>query len=545
MLSVTNVSCRYGDLLLFEHVNVQIKPGERLAIVGPNGAGKTSLLRIMSGEQRPHSGSVSVTGNASLGFLRQGFADMPTGTLRDLLDGPLEGLYAAQAKLEDAAVSLADPDIDPDRAADAFAAAQDGFDARGGYETMSRVDALLDRFGLAAVDLDRPLSSLSGGQKTRAGLAALLARRPDVLLLDEPTNHLDQDMLSWLADFIAEYQGAVVMVSHDRAFLDDVANATLNIDPVRKTATLYAGNYSDFRAEKEHEEEEAAAAWHRQQVEIDRIERDIRAAESKARSIEHSTIDFAVRKKAAKIARPAVVRKKKLERQLASEEAAEKPEREWAVAVQFQSMEGGARDAVTLTDVSVSLSGREVLHNISLLVRHGDRIALTGSNGSGKTTLIRLIQGELKPDTGTMRTGSGVKIGYFAQEQQILQPTLSVLEQIRKVVPISETEIRTELHKFLFAGDTVHRRVADLSYGERARLMLAMLVLQKTSLLLLDEPLNHLDIGARESFEAALMNFSGTMIMVLHDRYAIDRLATREVEVRGGRLIEHHRSTAS
>ena len=538
MLTVSNVSLRLGDLLLFDHVSFSVNPGDRIGLVGPNGAGKSSLLRLITGDLIPTTGSIWQSPGHRLGYLRQGFADVPEGTLGDVLDIPARGLFAAHRELDAATARFADPDAELEAAAVAFQAVSDRFEALGGYGLMAEIEALLDQFGLADLPLDRPVDQMSGGQKTRAGLAALLASRPDILVLDEPTNHLDESGLMWLQQFLAQYAGAFIIVSHDRAFLDDTVEEILAIDPVSLSVKKYAGNYSDYAAMREHERHEAEAAWYRQQVEVTRIKQDIRAAESNARSIENNTIDFAIRKKAAKIARPAVVRKKKLEKKLASEDAAVRPERSWGLALDFGEIDGGARDVAVADAVSVTYGRHDVLRDITVTVHNGDRIAITGENGSGKTTLLRVLGGEFVPSAGTVKHGPHVKIGYFSQEQETLNPNLTVLEQAGEIVSLSETDLRNELHRFLFGGDTVYKLVGDLSYGERARLMLATLVLRQTTLLLLDEPLNHLDIDARESFEHALLQFRGTMLMVLHDRYAIERLATREWLVSDGRVIE-------
>lgn len=538
MFMINDVSKRFGDTLLFEHVTFSINPGERLGLVGPNGAGKSTLLRILTGDLAPDTGSVFRPAGISIGYLRQGFSDIPHGTLGDLIDVPTGGLVRAHDAVEQSTASFGDQEVDPLDAADALERASDEFEALGGYTTLAELEALLDRFGLTDVQMDRPLSTLSGGQKTRAGLAGLLVTRPDILMLDEPTNHLDADALAWLSSFLADYPGAMLIVSHDRAFLDEVATAILALDDREKTVTRYAGNYSDFIAAREHEAEEAEAAWHRHQVTVARIKRDIQAAESKSRSIESSTIDYAVRKKAAKIARPAVVRKKKLQRMLDSEEAAERPERRWRLSLGFADPDGGARDVVRIEGASVRLGDRSVLDDVDLQVRHGDRVALLGANGSGKTTLMRLIAGDLEPDSGVVRLGPNVRVGYFAQEQQTLDPERTILDHARQAASMPEGELRAELHKFLFGGEMVHRRVAELSYGERARLMLSLLVLRGTTVLLLDEPMNHLDLDAREEFEEALASFGGTIIMVLHDRYAVERLATRVILLEAGRLVE-------
>lgn len=538
MLTVNNLSKRFGDTLLFENISFSINTGDRIGLVGPNGSGKSTLIRMLVGNEPRDTGAITLAPDSSIGYLRQGFSDIPDGRLSDLLDVPTQGLIRCHAELESAAIALADPQADPDTSGMAYERASNRFEALGGYAAITGMEGLLDRFGLADIHMDRPLAHLSGGQKTRAGLAALLSARPDVLILDEPTNHLDADGMAWLAGFLNGYTGAMLLVSHDRGFLDDVVNGIYALDPVSHSLGIYPGNYSAYVAAKSHEEEEAKAAWNRQQAEVTKIKRDIQAIETKARSIESSTIDYAVRKKAAKIARPGVVRKKKLERMLGSDDAAAKPEQRWGMSLSFTQSREGARDVVRLDDVHVRFGGEQVLDGVDLFVRHGERIALLGPNGSGKTTLLRVMTGEIPPDSGSVRIGSGVRIGYFAQEQETLDPGATLLEQAQKVAAMSESDLRTFLHKFLFGGDTVHRRVGDLSYGERARLMLAILVLRETTVLLLDEPLNHLDIEAREDFEKALSQFPGTCIMVLHDRYAVERLANRVVELRDGRVLE-------
>lgn len=538
MLSVSNVSRRIGDLLLFENVNFTINNHDRSAIVGPNGAGKSTLLRILAGEIAPDTGDTQLQPGATVGYLRQGFADSPDGTLADVLDIPTRGLYRAARALDTATESLSDPDIDVDAAAAAFESATDDFEALGGYQLAAEIESLLDQFGLGDIPLDRPVTELSGGQKTRAGLAALLATKPDLLILDEPTNHLDVSALDWLQEFLRTYRGAVVIVSHDRSFLDETVNNIIAIDPRTKSVREYSGNYSDFVESRTHEAEEAEAAWHRQQVKVAKMQRDIDAAEQKSRTIENNTIDYAIRKKAAKIARPAVVRKKKIERLLNAEDAAERPERSWGMSLEFAQPTGGTRDVIATQDLVVGYGDTPILRSLNLIVRNGDRVAITGDNGTGKTTLLRTISGGLTPVSGSVRYGPGVTFGYLSQEQETLDPSLTVLEQAARTVNTSETEIRNELHKFLFGGDTVHKRIADLSYGERTRLMLALLVLNHTTVLILDEPLNHLDIDAREEFEQALLRFCGTILMVLHDRYAIDRLATHEWLVVDGKITE-------
>jgi ATP-binding cassette subfamily F protein 3 len=414
------------------------------------------------------------------------------------------------------------------------------FEAAGGYEALARHDEVLRGVGLAGLPASRPVGSLSGGQKTRLGLARLLAEAPDVLLLDEPTNHLDVEGLEWLENYLAAYKGSVVVVSHDRTFLDNVATTILALDGVTRTVTTYAGGYSDYVAAREAARAAQAAAYLRQEKRIVRLEEDVRAIKGRAMAKEQATQNDFRRARAKSLARRAVTLQRRLERQLDSEEHLEKPAQSWSLKLDLAADRSGARDVLAVRDVSFSYSeaGAPVLRGASLSVRHGDRLIVTGPNGGGKSTLVRLIAGELHPQTGEIRLGSGVRLGYFAQEETVLDALATPLSIVRGASALGETEARSFLHLFLFSGDDVFTPVSRLSYGERARLVLARLVLGGANLLLLDEPLNHLDIPSRERFEKALDGFPGTIIAVLHDRAAIARLANRVVELRDGRLIE-------
>ncbi len=538
MLTANHLSKRLGDTPILDSISFTLNSGERIGLIGPNGSGKSTLLQILTGELPPDTGTVSTIPGTTIGYLRQGFADNPDGTLAILLDGPARGLLQAHSDMDESLVLYGDPAIDPERVTKAYDAASGAFEAAGGYQSLDELGALLARFGVDRVPFDTPLRELSGGQKTRAGLAALLTTQPDVLILDEPTNHLDIDALTWLEAFLNDYQGAVIVVSHDRGFLDAVVTHIVELDPDTRSITSYAGSFGDYVAIKRHEEAEKAAAYARQQKDIARIEEDIRGTEHHARTIEANTIDFAVRKKAAKIARPAVVRKKKLERLLESSAYVEKPQRKWGMSVDLNATSQGSRDVIVIERATLGYGSQAILHDVSLHLTYGDKVAIVGPNGGGKSTLIRTVTGELAPLAGAVRLGPSIKVGYFAQEQDTLDPTLTVMEQARKAGGGSESDLRTFLHKFLFGGDMVHRRIATLSYGERARLMLAILVLQGANLLVLDEPLNHLDLTAREEFEQALEGFEGSILLVLHDRFAIERLATRVIEVRDGHVSE-------
>ncbi|MGH2533057.1 MAG: ribosomal protection-like ABC-F family protein [Thermomicrobiales bacterium] len=533
MLAVSNLSKRFADRLVLNQVSFVVNQGERVGLVGPNGAGKTTLLRIIAGIEPADGGSVGLPPGARVGYLRQGFADLPGGTLSDLLDGPMEGLLRVQGDLDAATANLGGGN---DATLQAYDDALAAFEAAGGYAAIDELTVMLGALGLPDVAISTPLANLSGGQKTRAGLVALLASRPSLLLLDEPTNHLDIDALAWLENFLIEQRVTAIIVSHDRALLDAAVTGILELDDATRQATAYAGDYTEYRDAKRAVEEAQRQAYFRQQREVAHIERNISAVASHAMGTERGTQNDYLRRRSKKVARTAKVRERKLERLLESEERIDKPDLRWGMALDFGDAREVSRDIAVVEEAMVQLGGRTILDAVNLHIRAGERVAVTGPNGGGKSTLIRLLLGAVPPATGSVRLGPNVVPGLYSQEQETVDPIRTVLEHARAVSAMSETEARSFLHLFLFGGDAVFQRAGDLSYGERARLALALLVLQGANFLLLDEPLNHLDLPSRERFEEALTRFDGTLLIVLHDRYAIERLATRVIEVRGGTL---------
>ena len=378
---------------------------------------------------------------------------------------------------------------------------------------------------------------MSGGQKTRLGLATLLLAEPDVLLLDEPTNHLDVDALEWLEDFVNDYPSSVLVVSHDRVFLDATVSRVLYLDPQDRTVRSYVGGYSDFAAARERERELQLESWRRQEEYVQRVRSDVGRLKSEARSIEISTTPRqpGIRRHARRKAAVAKSRERKLERYLASDERVERPRPRWPTNLNFGAPPPGGRVMLRLEDVGFAYPGAPPLfEHLNLEVRYGQRLGLVGPNGAGKTTLLRLISGELQPSAGSVQLGAGVKLGVMAQEQETLDPALSVLETVLRERPMSEQDARSFLPYFMFSGDSVFKSVSACSLGERSRLQLARLVLQGCNLLLLDEPINHLDVESREHFEAALDAFEGTVIVVAHDRAFLRSFARRLLEVREG-----------
>ncbi len=537
MLHVQNLSKSFGTETLFEGVNFVLNPGDRSGLIGPNGCGKTTLLRILAGEERADRGSVIFDPpGLKPGYLAQGFSFADGETLAgyiNRMEGDLPGL---SSRLETLAAALA---ADP-----GSGRLQAEYD-----ETLTRLSAVAESAGqgpavLAGLGLNRvppglPIATLSGGQKTRLALAGVLLASPPLLLLDEPTNHLDLEMLAWLETLLAGYRGAALIVSHDRAFIDHTVQRILDLDPEKHRVREYTGNYSDYLRQVLAKRERNLSQYKDQVYEIRHMRQDINRTKQQAAWVEQTTTPRqpGVRRIAKKVAAKAKSREKKLERYLESDEIIEKPKMGWQMKLEFSGAQTSGRDALALEDLAVGYNGRALLEGLNQVVRLGARIALTGPNGSGKTTLLKTISGGLPPVAGRVRLGANVQLGGMAQEQEELDPGLNALETIQAARPSSETDARSFLHYYLFAGDDVFTPISRLSYGVRARLSLARLVALGCNLLLLDEPLNHLDIPSRARFEQALSGFEGTVLAVVHDRYFIETFATQVWEIRDGKML--------
>jgi ATP-binding cassette subfamily F protein 3 len=538
MLQVNNISKVYGDDVVLENVSFVVNRGDRLGLVGPNGCGKTTLLRIIVGREMPDQGSVRFSpADLTVGYLAQALEFKAEATVGSVMRQAVEGLREAERRVEvlaqQMAVALGD---ELACLMDEYAAALARFESAGGYAVFHDIDAVLAGLGLEAVEQDTPVAVLSGGQKTRLGLARLLLARPQLFLLDEPTNHLDIEALEWLESFLTSYDGAVLIVSHDRTFLDRTVHTILELNPLTHRVAVYPGNYSDYFEARERELEKHWAAYKDHQERVARIEADIQGLSGHARRIERETTHFHYRKIAKGLARRAVVQRRRLERLLESEERIEKPKRSWQMKLAFDQTPTSGKDVLLLEGLSLGYGGRSLFADVNLTLRQGERIALVGSNGSGKTTLLRGIVGQLAPLVGRIRLGTNVQVGYYSQEQEGLDEASNAFEEIRRIAPLGETEARSFLHYFLFSGDDVFVPVGSLSFGERARLALAKLVAGGCNLLLLDEPINHLDILSRERFEQGLAAFEGTVLAVVHDRYFIERFATGVWSVGGGTI---------
>ncbi|HVF99851.1 MAG TPA: ABC-F family ATP-binding cassette domain-containing protein, partial [Chloroflexia bacterium] len=473
-----------------------------------------------------------------VGYLAQSFGDVTGRTISEVIAAAQGALAAAETGLQQAADALTTAH-DLEAAMQAYNDALTRYEALGGYEREHRSAAILQGLGLGGIPATTKVGELSGGQKTRLGLATLLMQEPDLLLLDEPTNHLDVEALEWLEEFVSDYPNSVLIVSHDREFLDRTVTRVIYLDPGTHTAKTYPGNYSDFAEAREQERLAHIETWTRQQEYVSRVKTDIARWKGWALDIERGTTPRQpnVRRSARRKAQLAKSRETKLERYMEADERVDKPALSWWLKLDFGTPPPSGRAVLRMEEVTFRYpGGPTILEDASLDVGYGERVAFVGPNGAGKSTVLKLIDGTLRPNSGALKIGSGVRLGRLSQEQETLLPDWTTLQTVLNERPMSETEARSFLHFFLFEGDSVFRRVGECSLGERSRLQLAVLVLRGCNLLLLDEPLNHLDIDGREHFQQALEAFEGTVIVVAHDRAFLHDYPERVVEVKDGGL---------
>ena len=521
ILSCQNISKAFNENKVLENVSFHIEDYEKAAIVGINGAGKTTLLRIVVGEMAPDSGSVTLSKDKSVGYLAQNGAVDSANSIYDELLSVKQELIDIERRIRECEAAMqTEKGAGLDGLMRQYSNLTHAFETGGGYVYRSELVGVLKGLGFAEEEFDKSVSTLSGGQKTRVALGKLLLQKPDLIILDEPTNHLDMNSIAWLETYLLNYKGAVIIVSHDRYFLDKIATKVIEIDQTKSTS--FQGNYSDYAVKKELLRVAAMNAYLNQQREIKHQEEVI----EKLRSFN--------REKSIK-------RAESREKMLNKIEVMDKPtEARTDMRLTLTPRRQSGNDVLSVEGLSKAFGSNLLFENVSFEIKRGEHVAIIGDNGTGKTTLLKILNQLLPPDKGSFRLGTNVEIGYYDQEHHVLHSEKTLFEEISDDYPtLTNTEIRNVLAAFLFTGEDVFKRICDLSGGERGRVSLAKLMLGNANFLILDEPTNHLDIMSKEILEDALNNYEGTVLYVSHDRYFINRTASRILDLTAHMLVNY------
>ena len=520
VLSVSDIRLEYGTDVILQKINFSINEGDRLGIVGVNGAGKSTLLRIIAGTTEPSGGSIFIAKGKTVGMLEQNAMLESDKTLTEEMANAFSECQRIEKRLSELqseieANASAPHDEAYERMISDFTRLTEKFREIGGYEYKSRIRSMLTRFGFPESEQNKTIDTLSGGERTRLALVRLLLVEPDILILDEPTNHLDTDTLYWLEEHLRAYPKTLLVVSHDRYFLDRTATKILDIENTK--AELYTGNYSAFATQKLEARKRQQKLYDLQQKEIARIEGIIQTQIHFGQ--EHNYITIASKKK-----------------QIEHMDKVDAPENAPGhIRLAFAEAAESGNDVLEADGLAKSFGERKLFSDISFMVKKRDHVIIMGPNGCGKSTLIKILGGFIDADCGALEYGTGVIAGYYDQEQKTLDENKTVLEELCDAhEKLTITQIRTALAGFLFFAEDMEKKVSVLSGGEKARLMLCKMILSKVNLLILDEPTNHLDIASREALENALLSFGGTIIAVSHDRYFMKKLATRIFDLSNG-----------
>ena len=521
ILSCQNISKAFVENQVLKNVSFHIEDHEKAAIVGINGAGKTTLLRIIVGEMTPDDGQVVLAKDKTLGYLAQNSTVDTSHTIYEELLSVKADLLRLEEKIRECENNMKHAEGDAlEDLMKQYTSLTHAFETGGGYLYRSELVGVLKGLGFTEDEFSKPVATLSGGQKTRVALGRLLLQNPDLIILDEPTNHLDMNSIAWLETYLLNYKGAVLIVSHDRYFLDRIAGKVIEID--QSKATTFMGNYSDYAVKKEQLRVAAWNAYMNQQREIKHQEEVIEKLKSFNRE-------------------KSIKRAESREKMLDKIEVIEKPSEvrtDMKLTLTPRILSGN--DVLTVEHLAKSFDSHKLFTDVNFEIKRGEHVAIIGDNGSGKTTLLKILNGLVPADQGTFRLGSNVEIGYYDQEHHVLHSEKTLFEEISDDYPyLNNTQIRNVLAAFLFTGEDVFKRISDLSGGERGRVSLAKLVLSNANFLILDEPTNHLDIMSKEILEDALNGYEGTILYVSHDRYFINRTAHRILDLTEGQFVNY------
>ncbi len=514
LVATQQIQKSYGADPVLQDITIEIKAGERVGIVGPNGAGKTTLFKLLAGIETPDAGELYRAKGSVWAYLPQTPSYPQDWRARDVIASAFEEVIRLQVEmrgLEQQMAEASESASDLERLMQRYQKLQETFEQLDGYQWETKMAQVVEGLGISPEHLETPFAHLSGGEKTKAGLAKLLCQRSDVLLLDEPTNHLDVESMEWLEGFLKDYPGTVLIISHDRYFLDAVVTSVYHVDGGE--AEYYIGNYSAFAREREERVLRQFAAYQEQQKQIKKMKETIKRLKEWGNRSNPPNEAFHRRAKS-------------MEKALARIERIDRPKMEAdRMGLAFQKTERSGQDVLIATGVHKAYGGKILFADAGFLLRYGERKALLGPNGCGKSTLIRMLLGETEPDAGTLKIGSNVKVGYLSQQALQGDQSQRVIDLFREVAHVTEAEARHLLARFLFYGEHVFKKIGQLSGGERMRLRLAQMMHQEINLLVLDEPTNHLDIEARETLEEALADFKGSLFIVSHDRYFLQKMA--------------------
>ncbi len=521
ILSCSNINKSFGTDVILKDISFHINEHEKAAIVGINGAGKSTLLKIIIGELSADSGTVVIAKNTSVGYLSQQQDLTPGNTIWDEVLSVKADIIALEQNIRRLEHQMKETEGEALEALlSQYTQLTHRFEDANGYAVKSEVTGVLKGLGFSEEDFGMKVETLSGGQKTRVALSKLLLRTPDIIMLDEPTNHLDLESIRWLEGFLSSYKGAVILVAHDRYFLDKIVTKVIEIENTR--GEVFSGNYTAYSEKKQAERYAKLRAYLNQQREIKHQEKVIETLRSYNRE-------------------KSIKRAESREKMLDKIERVEKPvELNDKMNIILEPNILSGNDVLTVKHLAKGFDGVSLFDDVSFEVKRGDRIAIIGSNGTGKTTMLKIVNGILPPDSGEYKLGAKVYVGYYDQEHHVLDPSNTVFDEIQNAYPdIDNTRVRNLLAAFLFTGDDVFKLIGDLSGGEKARVSLAKLMLSDANFLILDEPTNHLDIVSKEILEQAISSYTGTIVYVSHDRYFINKTATRVFELTGKRLVQY------
>jgi macrolide transport system ATP-binding/permease protein len=551
ILRLSQITKSYGSKLVLDGIDLKLSRGERVALVGENGVGKSTLSRIITGEEEADSGSIRLMDGAELGYLPQEVTGDEGMSVHAYIERALGSLKHLREQMQVLEQRMTQPlsEMEMDVVLEEYGEVQGQFEQRGGYEIDSRIQQIFSGLGIDYIEQDRLLATLSGGERTRVALTALLLREPELLVLDEPTNHLDFAGIEWLEKYLADYPHALLLITHDRTFINRVANVISELNAKTKQLHPYYGNYEDYLAARQREYDEQVEAFNTQKNEMKALQRTLKQLSHNTKitgaftDIEDKFLkNFKRERGESFISKEARSARKQLEG--LQENKMANPRHEWNIDFRFEPLELGSAEPLRFENVSKRFGENPLFDNLTTIVPKGERVVLVAPNGTGKSTLLRMVMGLQQPDKGKIVISPSAKIGYLDQDGETLDGERTVLEVFREYMQGSDSELMTELHRSgLFADAALtKKKVKDLSVGQRRKLGLACIIASKANLLLLDEPTNHLDLLSLEALEEALIGFEGTILAVSHDRRFVEKVATEVWEIKGKGLSQRQQA---